>query len=472
MPQAQVLLLDYSESMVATEMDQAHAEMNNLVDATLVSNELGVSIFDTSATSPVPLTNVASEVVKSDIKTTINGIYSAFGTTWVDAGLVEAVQQLDTVSNSLAQRGICMWTDDESIDPYFKTVPIDIGLTTAMSFSNWNGGYLACAAQRRNGHFFAAPSEIAPYRMAGLPLITCLSDMMNTSGSMDYTFPIDYSIYAVKVRIANTFQDTTNLILSVKQPDGTTLADNGTSVVITSYFGGEVVSVMDPPVGIWTATVSCVSGSIDFTLSVQADSVQDVHFDLERIVWPTSVTPRVRLVSSFAAPGLVVRATNAWGEGSSDIQMYDDGLHDDAAANDGIYGGTLTNTLVDGDCWRLSVEATGTSPAFRRLDERSIYITSDPMLETPTNVTASSGTWSNRIDISWDSVTNAEYYDVQRSSDSNIWVNAALVAMTFVPSISDLDVSPGETWYYRVRAIERDFTDSEFSEIETGTTAP
>lgn len=152
--------------------------------------------------------------------------------------------------------------------------------------------------------------------------------------------------------------------------------------------------------------------------------------------------------------------------------MYDDGLHSDISANDGIYGGVITNTLSTGDCWRLSADISGTlgSQSFRRLSEQSIYITSTPLLGMPTNVSVSTGIWTNQVEITWGAVANAVYYDIQRSSISSVWVNAPLISTTGGTNYFDKSVQPGDVFYYRVRAVNKVFADSEFSSIVVGTT--
>ncbi|MEZ5583048.1 MAG: fibronectin type III domain-containing protein [Candidatus Competibacteraceae bacterium] len=73
--------------------------------------------------------------------------------------------------------------------------------------------------------------------------------------------------------------------------------------------------------------------------------------------------------------------------------------------------------------------------------------------ETPTapaNVNASDGTFPDRINISWSAVTNATSYELYRSNSSSD--NGSLRTTVSSTSFDDTSVSPGITYWYRVKA--------------------
>lgn len=86
----------------------------------------------------------------------------------------------------------------------------------------------------------------------------------------------------------------------------------------------------------------------------------------------------------------------------------------------------------------------------------------------PTGVSASDGTFSDRVRVTWGSVTGATSFTIHRSQDNNS-AGSTLVATVASPTLTwdDTTVNPGETYYYWVRAVNSSGT-SPFSAVNSG----
>jgi hypothetical protein len=87
--------------------------------------------------------------------------------------------------------------------------------------------------------------------------------------------------------------------------------------------------------------------------------------------------------------------------------------------------------------------------------------------QAPTGLTAVAVS-STEIDLTWDSVGGALSYEIERSPDgSNDWTQIATAAG--VTSFQDTTLTPGTTWFYRVRASNLVGT-SDYSDVVWATT--
>jgi len=70
--------------------------------------------------------------------------------------------------------------------------------------------------------------------------------------------------------------------------------------------------------------------------------------------------------------------------------------------------------------------------------------------DSPTTISASKGTYSNRVDVTWNSAGGATGYDLWRSYSTNsaVQINTNLLTTTY----ADYDVTVGVHYYYKVRS--------------------
>ncbi len=87
-------------------------------------------------------------------------------------------------------------------------------------------------------------------------------------------------------------------------------------------------------------------------------------------------------------------------------------------------------------------------------------------LNAPLNVAATDGTHTDRIGVSWDSVTNATYYRVYRCTTFD-GTYVLISGDETLASYEDTTMTPARDYYYKVKAFN-DSQESEFSEYSTG----
>jgi len=96
----------------------------------------------------------------------------------------------------------------------------------------------------------------------------------------------------------------------------------------------------------------------------------------------------------------------------------------------------------------------------------TIYAQLDP----PTSVVASDGTYEDRVYITWSSVTGASHFRVYRNTSNNSGSATALGNWQSSISYNDYSATPGQTYYYWVKAATSASGDnaSDFSDFDIG----
>ena len=135
----------------------------------------------------------------------------------------------------------------------------------------------------------------------------------------------------------------------------------------------------------------------------------------------------------------------------------------DGAAGDefGISVAVSGDTAVVGAFW----DDVGTN-----VDQGSAYIydglNNNPVLAAPTNVYASDGSYSDKVQISWTSVSGATGYKVFRSTTNSTGTTAQIGTATVSP-YDDTTAVAGTTYYYWIKATNAS-GDSSFSSSDSG----
>ena len=96
-----------------------------------------------------------------------------------------------------------------------------------------------------------------------------------------------------------------------------------------------------------------------------------------------------------------------------------------------------------------------------------------PLLQPPTNVSATDGMYSDRVEITWDAVSGATHYRVFRSSPLSPGSKTAISDWQSGTSFNDTTGSTGITYYYSVKAATSSSGDNEsdFSVSDPGFTS-
>jgi subtilisin-like proprotein convertase family protein len=110
----------------------------------------------------------------------------------------------------------------------------------------------------------------------------------------------------------------------------------------------------------------------------------------------------------------------------------------------------------DGDLvkqwWNLEVKDC-TEGETGSIDNFEIWVFFAGPPSPPENVQATNGTYANRVQVSWDAVADATYYEVYRDTDSG-GGSMILIASPTGTSYSDTSVDDLVTYYYSVKACD------------------
>ena len=89
-------------------------------------------------------------------------------------------------------------------------------------------------------------------------------------------------------------------------------------------------------------------------------------------------------------------------------------------------------------------------------DETSSKYNSAPMRQVPsypTWIEASDGLYKNRIEITWEYISNAESYTILRSNTGEQGTYSKSFSEIPATTFFDEDVEPGASYYYKVKAV-------------------
>lgn len=137
-------------------------------------------------------------------------------------------------------------------------------------------------------------------------------------------------------------------------------------------------------------------------------------------------------------------------------------------------------SVISGDETLASYEDTTVTPAIdyyykvQAFNDTQSSVSSDYSLgmaglAAPGNVAATDGTYTDRVEISWDAADGASHYRVYRSTDDDTGF-ADISGLVTGTSYSDDTGTPGTDYYYRVKAVTGD-VESALSSYSMGMTA-
>ena len=253
----------------------------------------------------------------------------------------------------------------------------------------------------------------------------------------------------------------------VYRPDGQLVEATDAGVSYVKYEGGCVFTVMVPAPGVWTVKVSGATITERYVYAVQGTGKFNARFALDGAQYSSSAPIPIRVIAPPGTANVTVTAQTAWGSGTQNLVLFDDGQPPDKNAGDHMFSAWLSGFTANQN-WRLQAIVQGElgGSGFVRLAEQSIYISNATRLDVPSNCSASQNQ-PYQIQVTW-SATPGISYEIQRSNDPNLWHNAILVGSLVGSSVMDTDVKPGQAYYYRIRAFQKNHTDSEFSPVLTG----
>ncbi|MDM8537373.1 leucine-rich repeat domain-containing protein [Desulfobacterales bacterium HSG17] len=138
------------------------------------------------------------------------------------------------------------------------------------------------------------------------------------------------------------------------------------------------------------------------------------------------------------------------------------------ADNTGTWSWTLSDTLLEGDDYRVIIKLFTDESVLDQSD--NFFSIKKPELAPPANVIASDGIYTDKVSVAWDSVNGAGAYRVYRNTVLNSAGSSAVSDWQTETSYDDTVVTVGLTYYYWVKAAKNTLGDgvSGFSDSDLG----
>jgi hypothetical protein len=384
------------------------------------------------------------------------------------------------------------------------TIPVNTDIYTIALGPQSDLNLLNNIAANTGGRFYYAPDasklqEI--YNMlrgtvSNLQTVASFSGTVNQGSTASHAAPIDRQTSFAS--FSATFSSG-NLSLILQRPDGRIIdsaaAAADTNVIFSKGSTFVLYNVRLPLEGDWQLRVTGLTSSpVAYTTSIQSSSNLRLHLFLDKIryearqpmlvnaILSTNLNPVTgalvkvfmqRPGSDFSQMPRNGERGRQWeisGAGPLSGQMifaidtlllFDDGLHSDGAADDGLYSNYYYNTQTNGS-YTLSVVAEGgTSPGSRFRRESSFSTTVIPSSRPAVPLLAYPPNGLRQVPLStilkWIKPDSTSSFEIQVSyilssplSQTNINVVDTIIA---ADSLRLANLSHQQTYFWRVRAV-------------------
>jgi Mg-chelatase subunit ChlD len=409
-------IIDHSGSMADDgKLTAAQAAADAFIEllSTDATNgdKIGIVGYSTTASTVFPLTRITNDSVKDNAIAAVDSLYPTDMTS-IGAGIYVADNQLDTDSSARVRAMLLLSDGLENTAPYAldainSAVASNIVIYTIGLGSNVDGNLLSEIARSRGGKYYFAASS-ADIRSIYLALSAKLAGKQtasHSSGTIIQGQQITQSVLVDSLSSQATFAldwEGSDMDLSLIAPDGTTIDySNVSSHPNVSYVDGgtyKVFTVDLPKTGEWQLVVTGVNvpaGGETYHLLITVASPIQLNITTDKTSYSTGDVIHIQssLTDFSAIIGATVTATIEAPNGSEkQIQLYDDGLHNDGEAGDGAYANNSSILALAGS-YTISVDAQGDSNygmPFVRTDFLSISATGSTILPFTATVNKSS----------------------------------------------------------------------------------
>jgi len=330
---------------------------------------------------------IASGVVGDTKQAAIDAIESinAGGSTSIGAGVQAADGELDRFPDDPARAMIVMTdgqhnTSPDPIDVINDQVDNDIRIYTIGFGANADTNRLTEMANLRNGMYYFAAGE-GELQQIYAQLMGTAGGMQQVLNEFSVIYPNDehgYSIY-IDPSISRTTVGVnwpgSNLDLELVAPDGTVVthatAASNPNVELVESGTYEFFKLTTPMPGNWQFKVLGIdvdAGGEAYNIYAMVSSAVTANLQTDGANYTTGDGVEIQLELGDGAPilGASAEVDVALPPGApyqhEQLSLYDDGLHNDGGANDGVYGNTFFSTWWPGT-YTLQVEAEGTNHA-------------------------------------------------------------------------------------------------------------
>lgn len=389
-------VIDCSGSMLSGgKIEAAKAAAKEFIDLMYPYDRLTVVSYSDSARVKFPLQPLAG--IKDKAKAAVDGL-SAYGGTSIGAGIRAAAQQLQTTTVPSTRAILLMSDGKENVGPW--SIPViqsdvheDTIIHTIGFGEDADAFTLSVIAGMRKGQYYYAADlgdlvliyHSLATRVAGLQQGPRTTQTIRVGQEVRHNVPVDlatgYAVFTMDMLAGD-------VELTLVAPDGTvidpTTPASNPYVTYESDATYKIYTIALPMVGQWQmvargVTVPAQGQAINLYASL--DSPVCLSMSTDKLVYEAGQVIHIQAALADIEPilGATVTATIAAPSGSAlaglQITLYDDGLHNDGAADDGVYA-NQTLPLDKTGSYTISVDARGMSywdVAFARSDFHSVY---------------------------------------------------------------------------------------------------
>jgi uncharacterized protein YegL len=535
------LVIDRSGSMSGAKIASAISAASTFVGLMQTGDDIAVVSFDDIVEVNFPLTTISSDAAKVAAQSAINALYARNNTS-IGGGMQAGQGELNK-GRTQSHQGMVLLTDGlentaPMVSQVLPTIPSNTDIYTIGLGADADQNLLNnIAAQTGGQYFFAADAttlqqiyNIIRGTISNQQTFAAFSGSVSQGGSQSYTATVD--ALTTNALFSVSFQSG-NIDLELLTPDGMTInptnAATYPNIIYSKSSIYEFYDIKSPQAGLWslriigtnvpalTAYTAAVQGTSDLSSEPFLDkrdyeagqpiiisailsagkipitgarvvaTVQrpDVSFSIFR--QSTLSEQSHESEGSFESHSSDLRGTSTSGVlgpavtfAVDTLVLYDDGLHSDGSANDGLYANSYGNTVKDGS-YTITIVASGstsTAGSFRRENTFSTVVNPSNRPSAPALLSIPNGTTGvpSTAVLKWSVVANAASYQLQvsylvHSPQSQTRVSA-VDTLVNLDSLSVTGLTEGQAYYWRVRAFNSSGLASDWSSEWTFSTAP
>ena len=400
-------VIDKSYSMYGTKINQAATAIGNVLGQLENDDELGIASYNHEAETNFPMTLVTAPAVLQTAANSLNNI-TITSLTSVGAGMLEGQNILSAASLVNAPQGMLLLSDGlENFSPMamdaMSGIPVSTDIYTIAFGSDADQNLMNTIATLTNGNYYygsggdlTAICEEIVTQMRGRDLVLKEAGTITQNNDMMLQYPItvdqsDQIVFSLMWEHKNSSLD-----FHLFDPSGN-LVDNESYILpgdmdIVSGVTQKFIRIKNPVEGIWTAKLESQFIDTDYqeeayyfhvsTLSdlhMFTDLDQDDYFAGDEI----QVTSNLIEAGNPVVEALVTADIYSLDSFIETIPLYDDGLHNDVEANDGIYGNSSSPVDFEQTCTMIIKAQKSGENGFKRVKTHSTYIQGSAPVQPP-----------------------------------------------------------------------------------------
>ena len=377
---AAVTVIDVSGSMSGNKIVSAKNAAYSFINNMNIGDYIGVVSFANSASTRYSLTQITSESTKSAAKSAVSGLYASGGT-FIGSGIQQAANMLNGVDSE--QKSIIVMTDGEDgnrtrTNNIVKNLPKDqyliygIGYGTqasaavdalsvvnsdmTLSTSYASKTYMEELMDMCGGKYYYAASDEdlediyfeLSARSSKQQIIVKDSDSVYAEDFIIESAIVDSACMSVRLGINWTNGD---LDLVLWDPNGNYYDSSVNSEYIKFISTGtsEYYEITTPTKGVWGLGVvgKNVRGdeeAFDYYAIANSSIEANLEFDATRVAPNQQITVSCTVKNgdnNVLGASVYAKVLDSKGDYEF-VDLFDDGMHGDGIANDGVYGNIIS----------------------------------------------------------------------------------------------------------------------------------